>query len=71
VNDIADTLVLPVGGSVTYTVPCDLDPNALNGTLSNTASVFSAVDDPNPGDESATDETSIVSEVIFSDGFEQ
>jgi len=69
-GNIDDTLVLPVGGSVTYTVPCDLDPDALEGTLSNTASIHSAVGDPNPGDESATDETSIVSKIIFSDSFE-
>ena len=39
-GNIADTLVLPVGGSVTYTVPCDIDPDA-TGTLANTASVSS------------------------------
>ena len=70
IGDISDTLVMPAGSSVTYTVPCDLDSDSQAGTLSNTASVQSAVSDPNPGDESATDETSIVSEIIFSDGFE-
>jgi uncharacterized repeat protein (TIGR01451 family) len=68
-GDIGDTLVLPPGSSVTYTAPCDIDAEA-SGILSNTASVESAVSDPNPGDESATDETSIGSELIFRDGFE-
>jgi uncharacterized repeat protein (TIGR01451 family) len=69
-DDISDTLVLPPGSSVTYTVPCIVDPEADIGNLSNSASVSSDVSDPNPGDESATDETSIISDLIFRDGFE-
>ena len=54
-GNIGDTLVLPVGGSVTYTAPCDIDPDA-TGILANTASVSSAArTDPEPGNDSATD----------------
>jgi hypothetical protein len=38
VGDIADTVVLPVGGAVTYTAQCTIDPAAV-GTLVNTALV--------------------------------
>ena len=69
-GNINDTLVLPPGSSVTYTVPCTLDPGAVTGTLSNTATVNSAVDDPNPGNESATDDNEIISDIIYRDGFE-
>ena len=69
-GDISDTLMLPPGSSVTYTVPCTLDPEAKIGGLSNSASVSSDVSDPNPGDESATDNNLIISEFIHSDGFE-
>jgi uncharacterized repeat protein (TIGR01451 family) len=69
-GDMADTLVLPPGGSVTYTVPCNVDPEAESGNLSNSASVSSDVSDPNPGDETATDNNSIISDFIFSNGFE-
>ena len=68
-GDINDTLVLPPGSSVTYSAPCNIDPGA-TGTLSNTASVSSAVGDPNPGDESMTDDNSILEDAVFSDGFE-
>ena len=56
---IGDTLVLPVGGSVTYTVPCDIDAAATD-TLVNTASVSSAVSDPAPGNENATDSNELI-----------
>ena len=46
--------VLPAGGSVTYTASCPLSA-AASGMLSNTASVSSAVTDPNSGNNSATD----------------
>jgi uncharacterized repeat protein (TIGR01451 family) len=69
-GDISDTLVLPTGSSVTYTAPCNVDPEAESGDLSNSASVSSDVSDPNPGDESATDNNSISNEIIYSNGFE-
>ncbi len=57
-GDIDDTLVLPAGSSVTYTAVCDIDP-AASGELSNTATISSGANDPSPGDESATDSTSL------------
>jgi len=65
VGDISDTLNLPVGSSVTYTAPCEIGDVA-TGTLSNTASIISAVNDPEPGDESATDTTLLVGEADLS-----
>ena len=57
-GNINDTVNLPAGGSVTYTVSATVSP-ALTGTLSNTATVSSAVTDPNPGNNSATDTDTI------------
>jgi uncharacterized repeat protein (TIGR01451 family) len=54
-GDINDSgITLPVGGSVTYTATCTVD-QAATGTLVNTASVSTAVIDPVPGNNSATD----------------
>ncbi|MFC1797150.1 hypothetical protein ACFL1V_08650, partial [Pseudomonadota bacterium] len=64
-GNIADTLVLPVGSSVTYTAPCGINIDA-TGSLSNTASVNSGVTDPNPGNESATDTTNLVASADLS-----
>jgi uncharacterized repeat protein (TIGR01451 family) len=52
INDAA--LSLPPGSSVTYTATCTIDASA-TGTLENTATVSSAVSDPDPTDNSATD----------------
>jgi uncharacterized repeat protein (TIGR01451 family) len=43
VGSIDETVAVPVGGSITYALHADIDPNAI-GTLTNTASV-----DPGPG----------------------
>ena len=55
-GNINDTVNLPAGGSVTYTVTATLDRSA-SGTLSNTATVATpgGVTDPNPANDSATD----------------
>jgi uncharacterized repeat protein (TIGR01451 family) len=53
-GNINDSVNLPVGGSVTYTASCAIDASA-TGTLSNTATVSSAIADPNPANNSATD----------------
>jgi len=55
-GNINDTVNLPAGGSVTYTVSCSISP-AATGTLSNTATVAApaGVTDPVPGNNSATD----------------
>ncbi|HYL06514.1 MAG TPA: DUF11 domain-containing protein, partial [Thermoanaerobaculia bacterium] len=60
-GNIADTVNLPVGGSVTYTASCTIDP-AATGTLSNTATVAApgGVTDPTPGNNSATDTDTVL-----------
>ena len=59
-GNINDTVNLPVGGSVTYTVSATISA-AATGTLSNTATVATAggVTDPTPGNNSATDTDTI------------
>ncbi len=53
-GNLNDTVNLPAGGSVTYTVNATISPSA-TGTLSNTATVSSGVTDPVPANNSATD----------------
>jgi uncharacterized repeat protein (TIGR01451 family) len=55
-GNIADTVSLAAGGSVTYTVVAAIDPAAV-GTLSNTASAFppAGVTEPVPANNTATD----------------
>jgi uncharacterized repeat protein (TIGR01451 family) len=53
-GNLNDSVNLPVGGSVTYTATCAISA-AATGTLSNTATVSSAIADPVPGNNSATD----------------
>ncbi len=55
-GDIADSLDMPPGSTVTYTVTCDIAPGA-TGTLSNTATAMASffLTDPDPRDNSATD----------------
>jgi uncharacterized repeat protein (TIGR01451 family) len=56
------TLSIPVGSTVTYTVTCVIDP-AASGTLTNTATIDSAIIDPVPDNNSATDlDTLLVAE---------
>ncbi len=59
-GNINDTVNLPAGGSVTYTVTANISGSA-SGTLSNTATVSapSGVTDPTPGNNSATDSDSV------------
>ena len=61
-GDLAETLAMPAGSSVTYTAICAIDADA-GGTLSNTATATSSVIDPVPGNNSATDDdTTLVPE---------
>ncbi len=59
-GNINDTVNLPVGGSVTYTVSAMVSASA-TGTLSNTATVAApaGMTDPNPANNSATDTDTI------------
>ncbi len=53
-GNIADTVNLPAGGSVTYTVSATISPSVM-GAITNTATVGSNVADPNPADNAAID----------------
>ena len=53
-GDLGETLSMPAGSSLTYTVSCTVD-TASSGTLSNTATIASSVIDPDPANNSATD----------------
>jgi len=53
-GNINDAVNLPAGGSVTYTATCPISA-AATGSLSNTATVSSAIGDPTPANNSATD----------------
>jgi len=55
-GNIADTVNLPSGGSVTYTASCTISA-AATGSLTNTATVTApgGTTDPNPANNSATD----------------
>jgi uncharacterized repeat protein (TIGR01451 family) len=59
-GDISDTVDLPVGGTVTYSVSAAIDPGA-TGVMSNTAAVTSpaGLPDPVPGNNSSTDDTTL------------
>jgi uncharacterized repeat protein (TIGR01451 family) len=72
-GNINDTVNLPAGGSVTYTVTAIIDA-AATGTLSNTATVSSGVSDHTPTNNSATDTDTINSivttELLINGGFQ-
>ena len=59
-GNINDTVNLPVGASVTYTVSATINASA-SGTLTNTATVTApaGVTDPTPGNNTATDSDTI------------
>jgi uncharacterized repeat protein (TIGR01451 family) len=65
-GNINDTVNLPPGGSVTYTLTGTISSSA-TGTLSNTATVAApgGVTDPTPGNNSATDTDTLVGLVYF------
>ena len=58
-GDLAETLSMPAGSSVTYTVSCTIDADA-TGTLSNTATIAGSVTDPDTGNNSATDDDTVL-----------
>jgi uncharacterized repeat protein (TIGR01451 family) len=68
-GNIADSVDLPAGASVTYTAQCTVSPSA-TGPVSNTASVAppAGVTDPVPGNNSATDVDNLPA--ILADDFE-
>jgi glycosylphosphatidylinositol phospholipase D len=64
-GNIADTVNLPAGSSVTYACTCTISP-AATGTLTNTATVIAApgVTDPDPNNSAATDSDTLVGGVV-------
>ncbi len=64
-GDIADTVSLPVGSSVTYTADCDIDSSA-TGFLWNTATVAASATDPDDGNDSASDVDTLTPEADLS-----
>ena len=69
-GNLSETLALPVGSSVTYTVSCMID-GAATGTVSNTATIAASVTDSTAGNNTATDnDTTLVPDLIFRDSFE-
>ena len=69
VGDIVDQVDLLVGGTVTYTLSCVIDPGAA-GTLDNTVTISSALNDPVPANDSATDSNILTPTLVddFEDG---
>jgi uncharacterized repeat protein (TIGR01451 family) len=66
-GDINDAVNIPVGDSVTYTATCTIAATA-GGTLSNTATVTAdlSANDPNAGNDSASDnDTALIAAVFF------
>ena len=65
-GNIQDTVDIPAGGGVEYTVYATVDLNAY-GIISNTADVSSGVfQDPDPSNNSATDDTTVIIETDLS-----
>ena len=63
-GNLNDTLVdLVSGGSVVYTAICDIDVLA-TGTLSNTATISSTTVDPDATNNSATDDDTVLNDLI-------
>lgn len=58
-GNISETLSMPSGSSVTYTVVATVDA-AATGTISNTATVTSSITDSIPGNNSATDDDTLI-----------
>ncbi|MCB1204664.1 MAG: choice-of-anchor D domain-containing protein, partial [Verrucomicrobiae bacterium] len=64
-GNLGESVNLPVGGSMTYTVTGTIDP-AATGTLTNTASISSAVSDPDGANNSDTDSDTLTPQADLS-----
>lgn len=58
-GNLSDSVNLPSGSAVTYTASCAISA-AATGTLSNTATVTPPINDPNTGNNSATDSDNLL-----------
>ncbi|MCS7247370.1 MAG: sortase [Anaerolineales bacterium] len=63
-SDFRDTVNIPAGGVITYTVVATVDPNATAGTLVNRATVTppEGVTDPDPGNNEDDDQDPIITQ---------
>ncbi|HEV7491958.1 MAG TPA: PKD domain-containing protein, partial [Rhodanobacteraceae bacterium] len=70
-GDVADSVDLPAGGSVTYTITAQVPANAA-GQIESAANVTPApgYEDPNTNDNAASDIDTVVGDRIFADGFD-
>lgn len=57
-GDLSEILNMPAGSSIDYVVDCGIDP-AATGTLTNTAEAGSSVNDPETGNNAASDSTTL------------
>ncbi len=64
-GNLNQSVNLPAGGSVSFSATCPINGVA-SGTLSNTATVTAGVTDPSPGNNSATDTSTIVAAPVLS-----
>ncbi|MFK5855137.1 MAG: PA14 domain-containing protein [Bacteroidota bacterium] len=58
-GNLAETLNMPIGSSVTYTAICNI-PSSATGTLINTATITSSITDPIPANNTATDNDTVL-----------
>jgi glucose/arabinose dehydrogenase len=70
-GDIEDSVDLPVGGSVTYTIDANVMSGA-SGIVESSAAVTPppGYEDPDPSDNTATDIDTVDGDRIFADGFD-
>ena len=70
-GDVADSVDLPAGGSVTYTITARVRADA-SGEIDSAANVTPppGYDDPNTNDNAASDIDTVIDDRLFADGFD-
>ncbi len=58
-GNLAETLSMPANSTVIYTALCNIDSDA-TGTLSNTVTITPSIQDSTPGDNTATDDDTVL-----------
>jgi CSLREA domain-containing protein/uncharacterized repeat protein (TIGR01451 family) len=71
-GDIADTVNLPVGGAVRYTLVANVDPATTSASMTNTATVAppAGVADPTPGNATASDTDTLSQKLAVNGDFD-
>jgi len=71
IGDVADSVDLPAGGSVTYTITARVRADA-TGEIDSAANITPppGYDDPNTNDNAASDIDTVIDDRIFADGFD-